>query len=182
MSLSYVKRGGAAVFVLPSEHESPEARFGPARRHMSNCTMCMRVCESLWLSARVIWQIVLSVSHRCDWNGMQTELAQSEAAAEGDILWEWKLVCERECERRQVWERERINEKNECVCAPHGGTGGLIWRPTHGTLKAPCPKLSNLWTLRNFLFYCPERSNPRDSERMNFVCVFASKLKLNTHI
>lgn len=46
MSLSYVKRVVAAVFVLPSEHESLEARFGPARRHMSNCTMCVRECVS----------------------------------------------------------------------------------------------------------------------------------------
>lgn len=55
-------RGDAAVFILPSEHDSPEARFGAARRHMSNCTMS----ASAWLPARVIWQIVLSVSHRCD--------------------------------------------------------------------------------------------------------------------
>lgn len=46
---------------------------------------------------------------------MQTELAQSEAAAEGDILWEWKFVCERECER-QVCVREDKWKEWVCVC------------------------------------------------------------------
>ena len=50
------------------------------------------------------------------------------------------------------------------------------WHP-----EAPCPRLSNPWTLRNFSFYCPERRRLKEaSERMNFA--FASKLKLNTHI
>lgn len=41
------------------------------------------------------------------------------------ILLSHKRDSERECEQVCLRER-RINGKNECVCVPHGGTGGII--------------------------------------------------------
>lgn len=87
----------------------------------------------------------------------------------------WTSVCEREKDKGKEW---------VCVCAPHGGTGGIIWCPTHGTPRPPAysPPIFGLSGIsHSIVFSLVDIESSLESKGMNFVCTFAYKFKLNTH-